>query len=491
MHSHVRVSSHGERELELNVTYPVLPNTKEALYELDWYIFTPPQLEINETRYGVASFYKNLVHNVRYAPFSLSLESLADPDCDLSPLKRVRDMLSQATSVSAVDEAGLIYELRVLSNIFHGQLRAIRNRFKSEMAEHIDTKTPCHALEKLLGDAEKVLSELRALLPSFLEPQITDVLRQAVSWTDESVSRKIEKELFRILPMIPNTSCCAELKQRVLTRIKHEQDHREEHGYPTQMDPTDSQSTEYFIYRENMLKKWTHSAMYMRTEPRRLLARISHFISGFAAAAAMAFAVLATILTQQFYAQFTLPWAIFVVVAYIFKDRLKEMLRQGLIAYLPQLVADEMLYLVDPSEDKRVGAFRSRIRFCTPAELPEEVQRLRGVQRNPFRNILPPESVLHYHRKLRLQCTKLLKGHQRLEEVDEITRLNLESWFDKMDRPTNYINYLNDGVVETCIGNRVYHVNMVAVLTQRRPGSEKEISCHRAVLCRDGILRIE
>jgi hypothetical protein len=63
---------------------------------------------------------------------------------------------------------------------------------------------------------------------------------------------------------------------------------------------------------------------------------------GVAAGAAMAFAVIATIFASQHFANNSIPWAAIIIVAYIVKDRIKELLRNALIVGLSEIGVDSM-----------------------------------------------------------------------------------------------------------------------------------------------------
>jgi hypothetical protein len=81
--------------------------------------------------------------------------------------------------------------------------------------------------------------------------------------------------------------------------------------------------------------------MYMSSEQSRSVSRVGHVIAGVAAAVAMSFAVIATFLAGRLFAAYSIPWALLIVVSYIFKDRIKEVLRSILIRLVPRLIADE------------------------------------------------------------------------------------------------------------------------------------------------------
>jgi hypothetical protein len=486
-----RVTSHSSRQLEIGVVYPVPAQNGAALYTLDAYVFTPFHLGLTSAHYGAKAFFNDLSSYIRYTSASIPLAKLLDAQCELSPLVRIRRMLQAATSAHDLEDGRLLYELRVLVNTYHAQTRETRRVIGGLVREACPADDVGQRLALFLGEASAVLQQFRELRPRFLDSHVPQMLQQGMAWADESMSLKTEKECFRLYELCGRRPDLMPLRAGLVEKAAAEQQYRAARNYATVIDPAAPQSGESLLYRESVLKKWAQTAMYMEAVPNPAGARIAHILAGVAAAIAMAFAVAATFLAERLFASYSLPWALLIVVAYIFKDRIKEVLRNLMAVHLPKLVSDEIRDIVDSRLGRKVGAIRSSVRFCFARDLPDEVVRMRDAAGNPFNAIMPPENILHYHSALRLDCPKLRQGHHRLEAITNILRLKLTPWLAAMDDPTSNVSYVNDGEVAVMQANRVYHANLVVRIAARHDASIAITSKYRLVLNRDGIVRIE
>ncbi len=485
-----RVSSHGEHQLEFGVVYPVSKDEDWKEYRLDTYIFTPYHLGIAPPRYNVTDFFSNLSSYIRYTPASIPLHKLYDPSCELSPLIRIRDMLNKAEKQTELDANKILYELRGLVNIYHAQLREVRKLISTMLSQ----KEPLTNIEERLNlyliHIDRFLQEFRSLRNAFFESHIPDLLREGFLWADESNSIKTEKEYYRIYEYLKNNKGLENIAGVLLKKAEVEQNYRKANNYQTVIDPSNPIKGELMLYRESMLKKWAQAAMYMQVETNPIGRRLTQVVAGFAAAVAMAFAVAATFLAEKLFASYSLPWALLIVVAYIFKDRIKELLRNSFAQHFPYLVADAANYIIDSQLNHRVGSLRNSVRFCKPSNLPPDVVRLRNIQANPFSQLMPPENVVHFRSVVKLNCLQLRTRHMRLEAITNILRLKLDEWLENMDDPSDKVAFSENGKLCEIVARRVYHINMIIALSDDKNNTQP-LARYRLVLNRNGIVRIE
>ena len=205
----------------------------------------------------------------------------------------------------------------------------------------------------------------------------------------------------------------------------------------------------------------------------------------------MAFAVIATIFASQHFASNSIPWAVIIIVAYIVKDRIKELLRNGLIAFLPRVVADQINDLVDPASNTKVGFTRARVRFCSSHEVPDVVQQLRNLKENAITGMIPAEEVIHFSKYVRIDSQRFMKNHRRLEALADIMRLKLDAWLQNMDDPVNDLWRLAGKQLEKIPARRVYHMTLIVGLAEKGIDATPSYFRYRLVLTREGIVRIE
>ena len=486
-----RITSHGNRQLELKVVYPLSRSAQRKRYEIDLYMFNPYQLGITQDRYGTTRFLHDMRSYTRYEAALISLAKLADPACELSPLTRIFDMLKDASMARDISEKAMLHELRGLSSMYHNQLGETRHVLMSMLKSGVHTEDVLESLTPFLHNADIFLTRFHALRPLFMDPRLHADSRLALDWADESISLTTEKTFMRLYELFCQSQELAAAAIAVRERLEREQQHRQDHHYPTVADASAPTANEYYLYRDGQLKKWMEAFMFMTCDPANTLTRFTQIFMGVAAGAAMGFAVLIAFFTTRLFAIYSLPWVIIIIMAYIVKDRIKEILRNTMIACLPKLVADQINDLIDPANNVKVGVTRARVRFCAPGDVPEMVRQLRRLQANPFTAMIPPENVIHFHKDVYINSAQFMRSHQRLEALADIMRFKLDAWLDNMDDPVSTLHRLNGDGIENVPAQRVYHINLIVGLSEQGHDSSPTYFRYRLILTREGIVRIE
>ena len=269
-----------------------------------------------------------------------------------------------------------------------------------------------------------------------------------------------------------------------------EEQHRKEFQYMTDLAATGSHSGETVSYRTGMLKKWSQSALYIRTEESLLPKTVGHVFAGAAAAAAMTFAVMAALYAQKVFSTNTLPWALIIILAYVFKDRIKEVLRDVFGRGIPKLLADQITRFRDPVTGAKVGSAKERIDFLRMHDIPSCIRSLRTEKPNPFRNLLPEEDILCYSRDILINSRKLKRSHTRLEAINEIIRIRLDKWFKEMDDPEDPFYRIDSGEAKVFEGKKVYHLHLIIELSEKKDRGNDKLFHYEVILSKKGILRI-
>ncbi|ADK83044.1 hypothetical protein [Sediminispirochaeta smaragdinae] len=478
------IRAHGKTQLELKNRYPLDPKENRAFYTLETYMFTPAQLGITAKRYGVDHFFSDVKSHTRFSISYIPLSRLMDPDCAISPIARIGKFLDKANLSSDIDENRILYELRTLANLFSAEMKAT-HRLLSGIAKEGTNPTIITKIELFLKETETFLHVFRALHARFMEPSITERLRTALRWTDESISLSAEKMLFYLHGMLRQEA----LVEKITVLMEHEQYYRKEMGYPSVITNGTEVEVEGMLYRESILKKWSQTVLYMSSEETGTNRKIGHMLAAVAAATAMVFSVVATFFANNLFPSYSVPWAFIVVVSYMLKDRIKEILRGILVKIMPRFIADRTERLVDRAVDRHVGKTRSMVRIISPEELPQNVRTVRQAGSNPFRSILPPENVIHFRKEVVIDSRKLLREHSRVEAITEIIRLKLDRFQEEMDASKKLLRTWYGGEAQAIKGKRVYHINLILVLSSK--GEEEQLFRYRLILTHQGIQRIE
>jgi len=480
---------HSKNHLELKTSIPVSESGIEK-YTLQLYLFSPAQLNIRENANDQASaIYADINVRTRFSSPNLSINNIIDPDCDLSPLYRISQRL-QLSLFDKESERSIIYEFQTLVNNLRREMKDTILLVQVE-SEKTSAYAVCkHKIEKTLHDIDKLIIKFRNLYALFLEPRISETLRKAFLWCDETLSSILIESLVELFIISKRVGLDEKLIKSIELAAVGEEQHRKEFQYVTDPDTTESHVDEAVSYRSGMLKKWSQSSLYIRAEESRLPKRVGHIIAGTAAAAAMTFAVLASLYAQKVFSQNTLPWVLVIVLAYVFKDRIKEILREVMGRGLPKLLADHITRFRDPETNANVGNVKERIEFLRMRDVPGRIKSLRSEKPNPFRDLLPEEDVIFYSRNILINSRKLQRNHSRLEAINEIIRIRLDKWFRETDDPEDQFLSIKSGEVKIFEGKKVYHLHLIIELCEKNGFDSDKLFHYEVIFSKKGILRI-
>ncbi|MGL1893342.1 MAG: hypothetical protein OCD02_17025 [Spirochaetaceae bacterium] len=477
------VRCHNRRQLELKTQFPI-PDKKKATYGVDIFLFTPGQLNINKKNYGISGFLRDYQSNIRYSSPQISLASLVNDKCKPSPFNRINKKLDNLNSRAGIDEGYILYELRVLTNIYRLEMRSVSKLIVKEFVKANNLSIINKKIENHIKESYIFLEKLRSLYLDFMTPEISGKLKTALSWADECMSMEAEKSLLKIYDYTVKNDFMRESTTKLIKFIEYEISYRNDKGFITMSEKDQFPLGETISYRESILKKWSQGAMYMNLEKSRTKKKVGHLLSGVAASIAMTFTVAATFIADRFFPIYSTPWIMVAIIIYMFKDRIKDILKSIFFRFMPLFISDIISNLIDPATNQRVGKCKTMARFCTTSDLPYEVNFLRERKKNPFRSILPAENIINCKKSIIINCKKLLKNHTRHNCITEITRINLDNWLKNMDDNTETYSTLKNGKKIKIKGSRVYHLHLIVSLS-------RQLSHYRLVLNGLGLIKIE
>ncbi|MGD1001445.1 MAG: hypothetical protein ABSA67_12205 [Candidatus Brocadiia bacterium] len=492
------IRKHDDHQFEVKVAYPLQRQAVADRYALDMFIFLPYQLGVNADTCSLDAFFEDLSSYTRFKTPELSFEEINDAQNALSPLTRVQRQLESSRQSGQWDPMHLRYELRVLANVVRVQVResaaAIRQRVR-ERASPDRRRTVEAAIDHLLEGLTTTLRRFRDLRGAFESPSAPPEMRNLYEAVDEQMSNEAEKLLLRLMKFLRKQAADLDVQavwQRLSVTVSGETAHRRARGYPTVVS-RDARRNERFLNRVELLKKLCASVLYLSEEKLPTVGRARQALYAIAAAIAMAFTVVAAWLVGRFYPTNSLIFALVAIGAYAFKDRIKDFLRDFSARLLPMWTSDRSIKLTDPQYGMEVGRTRENLYWLDRARLPEDVLKARQY-RDPLEQAVaePTEVVLHYAKKVRIMTQRIYRSHERSVAIDEILRLQVSRWLQRMDDPEKRLLKLRrngDGVVGIAAA-RVYVVNLVIRLTSFR---DRNVTLLRAslVLSRNGIERIE
>ena len=482
------LKSHGRKQIELKCSYPVTEN-KTSLYNLNLWIFIPGSLGFVQNKDSVGNFFSNIKCLTRFSPARISLSVLLNPDYEPSPLNRIEKGITSAGMKKDIESDKIIYELRSLANIVSSELSEIENII-SDTIKKGQFPVIRSSLKKHISEIKDFIEKWRSLYHLFLRSNIKVKIRNAYLWTDESLSLSIEQFFYKIYGIVKDIEDSESVIKKIFKIMDNEIKHRKNMGYLYLSKKTDEEMLEHRIYRDSILKKWAQSVLYLTKENTGHGKRWEHIFAGIAAATAMSVAAAATILDQIYFPGRQIPWIIIVITAYIFKDRIKEVLRKLLVNTFKSKVTDELVHLIDQSNSKKIGKLKSGVRFLKTSSIPRNIYTMRYSQKNPFRQFLPEEAVINFSREVFIQNQMLKNYHKRVENITDIIRIKFDDLFTHMDEPEKKTASFAWNPPREITGKRVYHVYVITEINEEKTNKQTSGN-YRLILSRNGIERIE
>jgi hypothetical protein len=492
------IRKHDDHQFEVKVAYPLQRQAAADRYALDMFIFLPGEFRVNSDSCSLDAFFEDLSSYTRFKTPALSLEEVNDPGNPLSPLTRVERQLESVRQSGRWDAMRLRYELRVLANVVRVQLREsavairvlVRDRASPDRQRTVEA-----AVDLLLEGVTTTLRRFRELRGDFENPSGPPEMRFAYEAVDEHMSNETERLLLQLMGFFrrqaPDLNLQAQWR-RLAAVVSGETAHRRARGYPTVVT-RDARPNENFLRRVGLLKKFCVSVLSLSEESLPVVGRARQALYAVAAAIAMAFTVLAAWVVGRFYPSNSLPFAIVAIGAYAFKDRIKAFLQNFSGRLLPKWTSDRSIKLTDPQYGMEVGRTRENLLWPERDRVPEDVRKARQY-RDPLEQsvIEPTEVILHYAKKVRIETQRIYESHERSVAIDEILRMQVSRWLERMDDPERRLLKLRRGGegVAGIPAARVYNVSLVVRLTSFR---DRSVTLFKAllVLTRNGIERIE
>jgi hypothetical protein len=505
----IHTEAHDRDQLEVQCSH-TLSNKASRSSEgehasLDLFFFFPRNVKVSAANYSLAEFYADLTTLLRLdlpdmALADLSLESARSPLADFAE-KLARFSRAEASA------APLRVAVKLFGHVFteavHDAADALTARVKRdhEWNDRASRAALVDAVEALVADAHDALSALRDVQRR-CEPfrRASPPLYLVLAQTDEYCSLHYDSALASLAASIDadeelrdGSGDCARVLEALRHAARGEARYRRGRGFLTW--PSDG-SAEYFAFRRSTLKRAVQQALYLDTRRVASDKFIRNATGLVAAGLAATWALVAQLPAQLRNLSSTAQIVVLAipVVAYMAKDRIKELSREWLTNRLRSFDHVNELHagsLLEAGLGSLDGSVKEKARYAKTADLPAGVVSVRAASRTVQGSELESEQVLTYTRRLEWREER---GTHALADglaMRQIVRLNLRELLGRLDEPRQMLPHFDGGEArfETTEVPKVYHLNVVARLTTSTGGSHLHRT--RVVLNKDGIVRLE
>lgn len=445
-------------QFEIKLHYPLSRKSVRTAYDLECYIFVPHSLGMHRANYSKAKFYDDLQTHIRFKTPSISLTGIVGgQNSPLTELAASAVPLQEGGRDADVDT--FEYRLKLFCCILQSSLRD----FVAFIGETTDPDDRARLVQQYSRAAEAITGAYRELRARIFMPAVPRRACAIYAFGDEYVSLLVERNSYDLLEYLKKADA-AELcssRRQLMDLVAHEVRYREGRRYPA--IPTDKNDNEQLIFRRNVLKKYMHNVLFLDTRTRHAGKMIEHGLFAVAAGISMLFATVVLFLSQSIYGPLTLPVFLALVIGYMFKDRIKEMLRVYFSQKVSSLLFDHKTRIYsDPHHP--IGYCRESFDFVDEAKLPGRIMKIRDRDRiTEIESNWLSESVLRYRKRIKLSSRAISVAYRDIDVngINDIMRFNIAEFTRRMGNPKKELFVLEEDDYRKVKAERVYHLNMV------------------------------
>ncbi len=479
----VRIRDRFQFDLELG--YPVPRDVHREEYELEAYLFLPPTLGINRDNYSKSNFYDDLDAHIRLRTPSVPLDAIV-PSAS-GPLSRLNASvfrLSENASPQNVEK--FVIQVKLFCCVVRKALRKFVHEANTLQLDE-DRVRRC---ERYALSVSTLRRAYRGLEPRIrgaaMFPQVNSTFR----FGDEFLSLLFEECAYRLLEGSAGAKSARgpQFEKHLIPIIREEIDYRRNRGFPS--IAYEGGKNESLLYRRSVLKRYVSSVLQLNTQTQPGGKFVQETLFGLAAGLSMLFATAVLFVYQSIYGALSMPVFLALIVTYVFKDRIKELLRIYFSRKLSGVLSDHKTRLYG-TMNQFLGVCEETFDFVSEHKIPKEIMSVRDRSHmTEIEGTWVGETVLRYKRRIRVHPDRISRLYENLEitELDDVLRFNVADLVKRTGTPEKPVYVLvNDGY-RKIVGERVHNLNLVF----RRSGFEhSKCERFRVVLNQHGIKRID
>ena len=477
----IRAKQHDNFSVEFKLGYNCIKGGGKEKFSVNSWIFVPNSLDINPENYGKKQFYRDIKSNIRLITPVYLLQDIAhETSLPLASLKKALENVVSNPSKSSMN--AYEYHLKMFAAIFNSALR-------DHMTEHESAPSPETAacqVDDYVESARQVLARFRALYHIIDSQRVSPSVRNCFRMSDEFMSHTVVLRTTRIIKSLDASETSKKLsqvRQKFIGLILEERDYMTKMGY--EKLGGSPEHDRQLLFHHGTLKKYVESELYIRLDKKKDGVAVEQLYYSIAAGVAMIFATGVAWHTQVRYGNITWPLFVVLVVSYMLKDRIKDLLRYYFAHKLGNKYFDKKATVA--IGEKKIGVIKEGFDFISAAKTPEVVMNMR--EQASFiedEYHIFEEKILLYRKHVEISDPALAQiDAYPMKGVNEIVRLHLGRFTHKMDNPEVSIDTFDaDGNMAVLPVQRIYYVN---VLFQLQHDGEVEYRHFRITMTRNGI----
>lgn len=496
-------SIHDRLQTETNFTFELRPRSESEEsrdFRADIYLFFPNSMGVNSSTFTTDEFFRHRTSLYRIrAPLYLNLRNIEPEDLRFESAEKYFDEHLSSIERRRISKR-VVQDVRLFGNFLHTELKKLRSSVSSsrktnrveqrrELAEYL-----LHHARLLWVFRERYLAPIRK--ERYL---LDDEVIRVFNLTDEYLSYRLE------IVLLQSRERLVENREELEELLAREMEYRERNGLLVLSANRQSRTFEAYTYRLGLLKKYMGEALFVTLDSNKKDNLYRNYAAAVGAGLAALFAGIVEMQRAQYLtgndSGMRLAFLIGVaVVAYIFKDRVKDLSKEYFNIRLKEWLPDEsfrMTHVTYSSGGKPkvrvLGEVSEYLRFLK--EVPADIAYLRTLGQTLTSDPERRESVMHMGRRFRFE---LKAGSRRrlFPLLKNVHRIDLSPFLTKLDNPTVPVTYYDEGGKATTVqAPKVYHINIV-IRYETNFGDQVEArkvdyERFRLIMNKNGIIRME
>ena len=480
----IQAKKHDNFSVEFKFGFNCTDDGVRDRFSVNAWMFVPNSLDINSENYGKKQFYRDIKSNVRLITPVYLLRDIAQENS--LPLMSLRNALENIVSNPSQEQIDAYeYHLKMFAAIFKSAFRDQAAHLRS--ARSLDSAS--YLVEDFVGSTRQVLKKYRELYRIIDVPTVSEKIRSYFRMCDEFMTHVVELRTVRIIHKIDSldkSDTYAAIREEFTNLIKDERQYKVSMGYGVIND--EPEHDRKLVYHHGMLKKFIESELYIRLDKKKDGVAIEQIYYSIAAGVAMIFATAIAWHTQMKYGNITWPLFIVLVVSYMLKDRIKDLLRYYFAHKVGNKYYDKKASVTIGKH--RVGEIREGFDFISEKKIPSEIMAMRAKYSSvEDESRIFEEKILLYRKHVTIDDVALAaNADYPMRGINDIMRLHLNRFTHKMDNPEVPIDTVDEsGNLKSLKVQKIYHVNVVFQLEHDGAVEYKHFLIS---MTRDGVLEV-
>ena len=481
----------GDYSLEIKFKYRPEPKTGmfgfKKKYNIDIYFFLPMSLGVNRKNYTKMDFYREINSYIKIDPPKVLLADLLKGEDEVSLL------LIDAFKTYNPEDDKSFEKLDTLLKVYINILKKAVKRELRSIRKVGDEAEMNRLAQRFIKNFNRGLLQFRSIEQNYCNTGFegSDANR-VFNYADEYVSTIYTKYLYHVWQIVEKLEMSESLKTKAIVTdgIYNERSYKKSHNFPIAEAKNYSKSNEKFLFRWEMLKTFVNNKLILTTRFDKDNKWLIQFYYSLAAGIAMIFATGIAFYYNQKFGNFTMRFFVVLVLSYMFKDRIKDWIKDLINYVLKKETYDHTINIYDDNSHI-IGNISQGFSFVAQRNLPNDILEFRNSKHMTDIEDNSLERIMHYKSKIRMHSTKLNKFFKGItfRGINDVTYFNTSPLLMRMEKPETDILLMDaDKKFATYESEKVYHINMIVVYKDNK---NKRFKRYRIILNRNGIKQVK